>query len=253
MRKSTLCAAAVGLGGLFSAHASGQVLLNEIEPNPFGSDPQMQQVELRGTPGATFTGCFVSIDTDTDSPTFDRATPISVTFDANGLAVVSVNDLENPSFTVAVCAQCPPIFTLFDPAQLGEVFDAVNIPDSTLDVNRGVADVLGGINLAYSGDEPILAFRDRDSGDWYLVNDFSGVVYDASGVAIDASSFIAVGNPLLPSFGAPNPFIEDPFTIADLTTTGATLPGQPGYGIPDGEVNLDDLGYFIRSWLNAGP
>jgi len=251
MRSSTFSVGAAGLACLISVQAAGQILINEFEPNPDGSDPFEQQIEFKGTPGATFTGCFVLIDTDTTSPTFDRATPISVTFDANGLAVISINDLENPSFTHAVCAECPPIFTLFDPAQLGEVFDAVNIPDSTLDVNRGVADVLGGINLAYSGDEPMLAFRDSDSGDWYVVNDFSGVVYDAFGVAIDASNFITVGNPLLPSFGAPNPFIEDPFAIADLTTTGATLPGQAGYGIADGTVNFDDLGYFLRAWLNA--
>ncbi|MEM9065985.1 MAG: hypothetical protein AAGB51_10895 [Planctomycetota bacterium] len=36
---------------------------------------------------------------------------------------------------------------------------------------------------------------------------------------------------------------------ADLTTTGATLPGATGYGVPDGVVDLDDLGYFIFIWL----
>ncbi|MEM9065984.1 MAG: hypothetical protein AAGB51_10890 [Planctomycetota bacterium] len=36
---------------------------------------------------------------------------------------------------------------------------------------------------------------------------------------------------------------------ADLTTTGATLQGQPGFGIPDGTVDLDDLGFFLSIWL----
>ncbi|MEM9065959.1 MAG: GC-type dockerin domain-anchored protein [Planctomycetota bacterium] len=40
---------------------------------------------------------------------------------------------------------------------------------------------------------------------------------------------------------------------ADLTTTGATLPGSFGYGVPDGEVDLDDLGYMIFVWLNNEP
>ncbi|MEM9066458.1 MAG: GC-type dockerin domain-anchored protein [Planctomycetota bacterium] len=37
---------------------------------------------------------------------------------------------------------------------------------------------------------------------------------------------------------------------ADLTTTGATLMGQPGFAMPDGVVDLDDLGYFIGVWLS---
>ncbi|MEM9066010.1 MAG: GC-type dockerin domain-anchored protein [Planctomycetota bacterium] len=36
---------------------------------------------------------------------------------------------------------------------------------------------------------------------------------------------------------------------ADLTTTGATLLGQVGFGTPDGAVDLDDLGYFLNLWL----
>ncbi|MEM9064101.1 MAG: carbohydrate-binding protein [Planctomycetota bacterium] len=38
-------------------------------------------------------------------------------------------------------------------------------------------------------------------------------------------------------------------SIADLTTSGATLPGQPGFGTPDGVVTLDDLGYYLNIWL----
>ncbi|MEM9065646.1 MAG: GC-type dockerin domain-anchored protein [Planctomycetota bacterium] len=37
--------------------------------------------------------------------------------------------------------------------------------------------------------------------------------------------------------------------VADLTTTGATLQGQPGFGIPDGTADLDDLGYFLGFFL----
>ncbi|MEM9066195.1 MAG: GC-type dockerin domain-anchored protein [Planctomycetota bacterium] len=35
----------------------------------------------------------------------------------------------------------------------------------------------------------------------------------------------------------------------DVTTTGATLDGQPGFGVPDGTTDLDDLGYFLNRWI----
>ncbi|MEM9066304.1 MAG: GC-type dockerin domain-anchored protein [Planctomycetota bacterium] len=35
----------------------------------------------------------------------------------------------------------------------------------------------------------------------------------------------------------------------DVTHTGATLVGQPGFGAPDGIIDLDDLGYFLNFWL----
>ncbi|MEM9065901.1 MAG: GC-type dockerin domain-anchored protein [Planctomycetota bacterium] len=47
--------------------------------------------------------------------------------------------------------------------------------------------------------------------------------------------------------------VDTPPCKPDLTTTGATLPGQPGFGIPDGVVDLDDLGYFLGFWLMSDP
>jgi hypothetical protein len=37
--------------------------------------------------------------------------------------------------------------------------------------------------------------------------------------------------------------------VGDVTTTGATLPGQPGFGVQDGIANLDDLGYYLNFWV----
>lgn len=37
--------------------------------------------------------------------------------------------------------------------------------------------------------------------------------------------------------------------VGDLTSTGATLAGQAGFGVPDGIADLDDLGYFLGFWL----
>jgi len=42
-------------------------------------------------------------------------------------------------------------------------------------------------------------------------------------------------------------------TVADLTTTGATLQGQAGFGESDGVVDLDDLGFFLNFWLLGTP
>jgi len=36
--------------------------------------------------------------------------------------------------------------------------------------------------------------------------------------------------------------------IGDTTTTGATLSGQPGFGVPDSAVDTDDLGYYLNFW-----
>jgi len=40
---------------------------------------------------------------------------------------------------------------------------------------------------------------------------------------------------------------------ADVTATGTTLPGQPGFGVPDGNIDADDLGYFLSFFLAADP
>ncbi|MEM9064556.1 MAG: GC-type dockerin domain-anchored protein [Planctomycetota bacterium] len=37
--------------------------------------------------------------------------------------------------------------------------------------------------------------------------------------------------------------------FADMTTSGATLPGTDMYGQPDGIIDLEDLGYFLNAWL----
>ncbi|MEM9065872.1 MAG: alpha-amylase family glycosyl hydrolase [Planctomycetota bacterium] len=46
-----------------------------------------------------------------------------------------------------------------------------------------------------------------------------------------------------------DPIIVPPPCFVDVTTTGATLPFTPGYGEPDGVVDLDDLGFYLNNWL----
>ncbi|MEM9066020.1 MAG: spondin domain-containing protein [Planctomycetota bacterium] len=42
---------------------------------------------------------------------------------------------------------------------------------------------------------------------------------------------------------------DAPPCIGDLTTAGATIAGQPGFGVPDGLADLDDLGFYLNAWL----
>ena len=40
--------------------------------------------------------------------------------------------------------------------------------------------------------------------------------------------------------------------IADVTTTGAGL-GDPGYGVPDGQVTGADINYYVNAWVAGCP
>ncbi|MEM9065022.1 MAG: GC-type dockerin domain-anchored protein [Planctomycetota bacterium] len=42
-----------------------------------------------------------------------------------------------------------------------------------------------------------------------------------------------------------------PCGIADLTTSGATIAGTTNYLVPDGVVDLDDLGIYLLQWLDG--
>jgi hypothetical protein len=82
------------------------VKINEFEPNPSGTDPSIINVEIlcaasdKGN-GISFSEWLVSIGSDSGaSPgTVNRTAQISGTFDSSGILLVSIPDLENPSFT----------------------------------------------------------------------------------------------------------------------------------------------------------
>ena len=84
-------------------------LLSEFYGNPPGTDPSSQDVELFGTPSAPFDLWIVSIETDAGGSqgTVDRASNVMGSYDANGLATVSIDDLENPSFTLVLSEDSP--------------------------------------------------------------------------------------------------------------------------------------------------
>ena len=202
----------------------GRVRINEFEPNPFGSDPSTQDIELRGPAGETFTGSIISVEADT-APTIDRVTQFSGTFNDQGLLVVTVNDLENPSFTLVLLDDSivAPQGTLFDVATYKPAtLDAIGVPDIPLDEANLLGEELGGIDFVYTGDEPKLIFRDGvDVGLVYALNDPpAGVAIRADGTAIPFGDF-TLGNPELTSYGVRNPtVVPEPTSLALLGLGG---------------------------------
>jgi len=212
--------------------------ISEFQPNPPSVDPDMMDIELSGgSPGEDFNGCIWSIEADPvtipaiRTGTVDRRTIVTGTFDANGLLVVTIPDLENPSFTIVLSdPSCPAVgFNVIDDGPFGgEIYDAIGVPDSSADRAGNLLAIrtaLGnppGTDFNYTGDEPKLVFRDASVGDLYAVNDPpNGVVKDANGGDIDASQFSG-GNPLEPSFGRINP------------TLGSGVTGDPHIHTLDG-------------------
>lgn len=213
MHRLSMAVAAMAL-----APAALAVSINEIQPNPNGADPSVQQLELLGTAGSTFSGVLLSIESDGSSSIglVDRLSTISGTFDANGLLVVDINDLENPSNTLVLLdsfsgAQGDDLDTdndgMIDAAALGgpgNVLDAVGIADAVGDEASLYADQLGGTNLSFSGDEPQLIFRDAVSLMWYAINDPAGTeAFDMFGNAVSFDLFDI--DPSLATFGDINP------------------------------------------------
>ncbi|MEM9066775.1 MAG: GC-type dockerin domain-anchored protein [Planctomycetota bacterium] len=80
-------------------------------------------------------------------------------------------------------------------------------------------------------------------------------------IGFDGSVVLAIGDQLQTFSTNPGPnqnsltvtsgtiMVMSTACIGDVTTTGATLQGQPGFGIPDNIVDLDDLGYYLGFFL----
>ncbi|ARE41168.1 Alkaline phosphatase [Rhodovulum sp. P5] len=206
-------------------------LFSEFHPNPAGSDPSTQTVELSGEAGASFDLWLVSVENDGINGLVDRAENVTGTFDANGLATVDVADLENPSFTYILTdsftgqtgrtdIDTDDDGTVDDLSAFGTILDAVGISDSVTDADVNYADdtALDGTAIAYTGAEPQLVFRDASRGDWYAVNaPGDTVVFDAAGDTIDPSAFDTDPTAIVDSLGNINPTLQA--TVANLVIT----------------------------------
>ena len=194
--------------GVLSIHS--QVLINEFEPSPLGTDPPNQNVELKGTPSTAFSGVIISVEGDNVSTAgqVERISNVSGTFDTNGLLVVSIADLENPSFTIVLLSSFSGSIgdTVDVSAIMPNVLDAIGVPDNNGDTPNLIADDLGGTNIiAGSSTEPRILFRDgNDNAIYSVVTTGSGntTIYDASGDAVPASNFS--GDPTVTSLGIEN-------------------------------------------------
>jgi len=201
---------------LISYVSFSQVLINEFEPNPVGADPSSVSIELKGTPNLEFTGYLLSIENDGPDGVIERSREVSGIFDTNGLLVVNVPDLENPSFTILLVDS----FTgtvgvtdidtnddgiIDDSSSFNIVYDAIGIPDTKNDEQYLYGEGLGGKNFVYTGEEPFLVFRDKATSLLYAVNEPEDtVVHNTEGETIPIENF--TGNPTIPSFGAPNAY-----------------------------------------------
>ncbi|MEX0321422.1 MAG: hypothetical protein AB3N63_04645 [Puniceicoccaceae bacterium] len=238
MKKSLFTLAlSLGLVSLISAQ-----YISEFEPNPAGGDPDDTTIEIGGgTPSAAFDLWVLSIENDGFNGLVDRFSNVTGSYDANGMAVVMVPDLENPSFTLVLTDSFTgDNDTDIDPADdgvlvttsMGTILDAIGVSDAESDDVSMYGVLLGGSNVLYNGQfEPLLVFR--DSGDMTLYNtvtvnfgdpdEYVGV-FTADGTEVQASSF-DIDPTTGPTYGSTNP---------------AMAATWMGYAIMDGWVDTGD-------------
>ncbi len=224
---------------------NAQVLINEFEPNPPGRDPSIQNIELVGTPNTSFTGVLVSVEADNDAASasigkVEYIEAISGNFDANGVLVASIPNLENPSYTLILLNTFSGSIgdalnvTTIQP----DVLDAIGLLDNNSDAPNLIADQLGGVNIiAPSRVEPTLLFRDSVSNAIYVV--INGDIFDVNGDDIPVTNFD--GDPTTPSFGVANFSAEDTpvLSIADNKIKNALITLYPNPVRSNRRVTID--------------
>ncbi len=260
------------------------VLISEFLPNPTGTDPATTMLELSGTAGAEFSGVIVNIESDgsSDPGDINSFEAVSGTFDGDGLLTVTIDDIENPSFTVVLADA----FTgtgdtdidadddgiADDLSAFGAILDAVGVPDTGGDETFLYGGDLGGTDFAFTGDEPRLVFRSGSVGELFAVNDpDGGLAFNTAGIGFGAGSFDVDPTAGTDTFGAINPIFNgiieppgeatiaeiqgaghiSPFLAATVSTTGiVTALAGDGFYIQDPVEDGDDAtseGIFVDS------
>jgi len=233
MQKMTFTAAALAIA--VAAGTAQAQLINEYAPNPTGGDPDTQFIELLGTPGEAFSGVLILVEGEATSPSgfVDAAIPVSGTFDASGLLVTEIDDLENPSNTLFLLDSFTGEVGVTDLDTdddgvaetldtVGTVLDAIGIVD--VDGDFSYAGQFGGVDVAFTGDEPQLVFRDSfDPSTVLAVNDPAGdFIFDQ-----DGNSFEIAGlgfDPTVATFGLVNPsVVPEPASLGLLGVAGLAL------------------------------
>ncbi len=216
--------------------ANAETIISEFEPNP-GTGSSISTIELVGVAGSMFDVNVISIENDGFNGVVDRATNVTGVFDANGIAVFDVPDLENPSFTLLLTEFLVATGTdldvgntgILDVSGIGAIFDAVGVSDSVGDNATLYSTALGGSDILFNGfDEPLGVFREGSDGDFfqYVLVD-AGLATERVGVfSADGASEIDVaefaGDPTTTSFGLINPTfaVPEPSTFAFVALVG---------------------------------
>lgn len=233
--------------------------INEFEPNPAGADPTNSTFELKGTPNAPFDLWLLELENDGYAGDVDRAVNVIGNFDSNGYAIVTMPDLENPTFTVILTDN----FTgsigddldgandgTLDTSTLGTILDAVGVSDAVADDGTLYGSILGGTDILYNGQfDPLTAFRDGTTGDWYntvTVNfgdpsEYIGV-FDASGTELAAGDFDS--DPTTgTTYGAANP---------SLTTASIDDFNKKSFSVFPNPTNTGSVNVVSASSSNFG-
>lgn len=219
--------------GLSASASAG--LINEFQPNPPGAEPDELLIELVGTAGASFSGFLTLIEDDGINGEIDRSNEVTGVFDSNGLAVVTIPDLENPSFTflfsslngggLGVDLDAEDDGFIDDITVFGTIFDAIGIADDAAELLY--ASQLGGVNFFFTGDEPGLVFRDGlDPTTIFAINDPAGdFAFDQFGNQVALTAFDL--DPVAPTFGSVNPtVVPEPASLALVALGGVALMGR---------------------------
>ena len=201
---------------LATASLANAQLINEFQPNPVGTDPNPGMLELLGTPSASFSGVLIARETDDATGNINSVDAVSGTFDANGILAVSIPDFENPSFELILVdaftgvAGVDTINSMGDLTALGTtvIYDAISVIDTAGDGANAISGSLGGVEIAYTGDEPQVVFRDSsDPSIVIAINDPANTdAFDQNGNMIPlATGFADAG-------GTPIDISAGPFT-----------------------------------------
>ncbi len=227
-----------------SATWANAALISEFSPDQPGPDGTTQNFEISGIAGMNFTGFVLGISGNANSMgVVDTAFSFSQAFDSNGLLVVNINDLIDPTHTIVLVTDFTGQAggagaTDIDPFDNGQlelgtligIQDAIGIADIQAAIDAGglYGSRLGGQDFAFTGDQPRLVFRDASVGAWYAINDPDrGQIFDINANDI-AGSVAFGGDPFNTSFGAINPTAA--VAVPEPTTFAAML-AVTAYGI----------------------
>lgn len=235
----TLNKLGIFVGILMWVSAAQADLISEFEPNPDGSDPTNQMVELEGTPNASYNFTLLTIEGDGSAPgVIDRAATVSGTFDANGFDVAMVPDFENPAFTLVVAdgftgAVGDDLDTdddgVLDVTPWTSVCDALGIPDS-LSGDTLYGSSLGGADFTYHDDpaidsEPVLVYRDDATGNWVAIYEDDQTQGSYFGFNLDGTADGNTYSSVPTTYGGPNIIVPEPSSWMLIMLAGLSLIG----------------------------